>query len=64
MRGVEESLKKLARAFEKSTGPSFPSHEASTKIFMPNPSTTNRPLQDQPFYGIPMNSYPRQPLPP
>jgi hypothetical protein len=43
MGGVEKSLKKLTRGFEKSTITSFPSHETSTKISMSNPMATQGP---------------------
>ena len=45
-------LKNLARAFEKSTIPRFPSCDASTEMSMPNTLTTNGVSQPQPLYGI------------
>jgi hypothetical protein len=46
--GVEESLKRLTCVL-KNTIPSFPSHEASTEMNIPNPSATNGPLQAEPY---------------
>jgi Zn-dependent oligopeptidase len=54
--GIEESLKKLTRAFEKSSNPSFPLSEASTEMFVPYPSVVNGLLQIQQLYGIPIES--------
>lgn len=61
--GIEESLKIFTRALEKSSNPSFPLSEASTEMFMPNPSAVNGLLQIQHLYGIRMNSYLGQPPP-
>jgi hypothetical protein len=62
--GLEESIRKLTRTLEKSFAPSFPSYETSNRVFMSDASATNRDLQPQPLYGMPMNSYSGQIQPP
>jgi hypothetical protein len=62
--GLEEPIRKLTRTLEKSVAPSFPSYETSNRISMSNTSATNGDLQPQPLYGMPMNSYLGQVLPP
>jgi hypothetical protein len=62
--GLEESIRKLTRTLKKSVAPSFPSYETSNRISMSNISATNRDLQPQSLYGMPMNSYPGQVPPP
>lgn len=64
MGGVEKSLKKLTRGFEKSTITSFPSHEASIDMSMLNPSVAKGASQAQSLYGMLMNTYAGQPPPP
>jgi hypothetical protein len=65
IRGLEESIRKLTRALEKSVAPSFPSYETSNRVFMFDASAINGDLQPQPLYGMSMNSYSGQiqPLP-
>jgi hypothetical protein len=41
---VDESVKMYIRSYEKSTAPSFPSHESNTEPPAPNTSATNRSL--------------------
>ena len=62
--GLEESIRKLTRTLEKSVAPSFSSYETSNRVFMSDASATNRDLQPQPLYGMPMNSYSGQIQPP
>jgi murein DD-endopeptidase MepM/ murein hydrolase activator NlpD len=57
IRGLEESIRKLTRLFEKSVAPSFPSCETINRISMYNTSKTNRDSQPQPLHGMTMNSY-------
>lgn len=59
--GIEETLKKLAHTLEKSTIPSFPSHDVAIEATSLDASATNGPTQTHPLYGMPVNSYPRQP---
>jgi hypothetical protein len=61
---LEESIRKLTCSLEKFVAPSFPSYENSNRISMSNTSATNWDSQQQPLYGIPMNSYPGQIPPP
>jgi hypothetical protein len=61
---LEESIRKLTRALEKSVALSFPSYETSNRISMSNTSATNGDSQLQPLYGMPMKSYPGQIPPP
>jgi hypothetical protein len=61
--GLEKTIRKLTRTFQKFGAPSFLSYENSNKIYVPNTSTTNGDSQPQPLYGMPMNSYPWQ-IPP
>jgi hypothetical protein len=49
---------------EKTHTPNFWSHELDTKITASNTSTTNGAFQSQPYYGMPMNSYPGQMMSP
>jgi hypothetical protein len=60
--GIEETLKKLAHTLEKSTIPSFPSHDIIVETSL-DTSATNGPIQSQPLYGMTLNSYLGQPLP-
>lgn len=57
---IEETLKKLTCALEKSIVPSFPSHDVDTE----NVLNTSATIQSQPLYGMSMNSYQGQSLPP
>jgi hypothetical protein len=55
--GLDETIRKLTRAFEKYVDPSFPSYETTNRISMSNTLAKNRDLQHQPLYGMSMNSY-------
>jgi hypothetical protein len=39
--GLEDTIRKLTRTFEKFVAPSFPSYETSNRISMSNTSVTN-----------------------
>jgi hypothetical protein len=56
-REIEETLKKLTHTFEKSTIPSFPSHDVAIEATSLDASSTNRPTQSQQLYGMTVNSY-------
>jgi hypothetical protein len=58
---IKETLKKLTRAIEKSIIPSFSSHDVAIEATSLDASATNGPTQTHPLYGMPVNSYPRQP---
>lgn len=58
--GIEETLKKLTCALEKSIIPSFPSHDVDIE----NVLDTSATIQSQSLYGMSMNSYQGQSLPP
>jgi hypothetical protein len=62
---VDESIKMHIRSYEKSTAPSFPSHESNTEPPTPSTSATNGSPLVQPSYGMPMHSFmsPSQPSP-
>jgi hypothetical protein len=62
--GVQEDYWRLARAFDKPSITSFPSHDAQTKEDPQDPSTANGHAQSQPLYGMLMNTYNGQPHPP
>jgi hypothetical protein len=47
---VDESIKMYIRSYEKSTAPSFPSHESNTEPPAPNTSATNGSPLVQPSY--------------
>jgi hypothetical protein len=54
---VDRSVKRCMRSYEKSTSPSFPSHESNAEPPMPNiPATYGSPLA-QPSYGMPMHMF-------
>jgi hypothetical protein len=61
---VGKILREITHTFDKSIAPSFPSHEISNRISVPNISTTNGNSQPQPLYGMLMNSYLGQMPPP
>jgi hypothetical protein len=54
---VDESIKGWTHSYEKSTCPSFPSHESNTEPPAPNTSTTNGSLLAQSSYGMTMNTF-------
>ena len=54
---VDESIKMHLRSYEKSTAPSFPSHESNTEPPAPNTSATNGSPLAQPSYGMPMHTF-------
>jgi hypothetical protein len=62
--GMQEDHRKLARAFEKSTVPNFPSHNIGTTHDALESSAANGHVQPQPLYGMPLNSYVGQTQPP
>lgn len=64
MGGMEESFKKLTRAYGKSVVSNFPSHEIDAKAATHNSSNLNGHSQTQPSYVVSMNSYTGQPQPP
>jgi hypothetical protein len=41
VKAIDESIKRYTRSYEKSTAPSFPSHESNTEPPAPNTSATN-----------------------
>jgi hypothetical protein len=49
---VDESIKMFICSYEKSTTPSFPSHESNTEPPAPNTSATNGSPLAQPSYGM------------
>jgi hypothetical protein len=51
-KGMEESLKKLTRAFKKSSTPSFRSYKAAIGTNSLSTSAINEPSQSHPLYGM------------
>jgi hypothetical protein len=58
---MKEDYKRLARAFDKSDVANFPSHEGKTRENTRDSSIANWQDLYQPLYGMPMDTYPRQP---
>jgi hypothetical protein len=54
---VDEPIKMYIRSYEKSTSPSFPSHESNTEPPMPNTSATIGSPLAQPSYGMSMHTF-------
>jgi hypothetical protein len=59
--GMQRDLKRLVRAFDKSSITNFPSHEVELGGNTRNTSATGCHDQSQPLYGMPMDTYPEQP---
>jgi hypothetical protein len=62
--GIQKDYKRLVCAFDKSTVANFPSHEVELGENTRNSSATSCHDQSQPLYGMPMDTYPKQPQPP
>lgn len=58
--GMQDDYKRLARAFDKSTIPNFPTHEVESKEKMHDSSAANCHDQSYPLYEISMNTYSKQ----
>jgi hypothetical protein len=58
--GMQNDYRRLARAFDKSSIANFPSHEVELGGNTRNTSTIG--CHDQPLYGMPMDTYPEQPV--
>jgi hypothetical protein len=58
---IQKDYKMIVRAFDKSTVANFPSHEVELGENTRNSSGTGYHDQSQPFYGMPMDTYPEQP---
>jgi hypothetical protein len=63
---VDESIKMYICSYDKSTAPSFPSHESNTEPPAPNTLATNGSPLAQPLYGMLMHTFvsSSQPSPP
>jgi hypothetical protein len=59
--GMQSDFKRLVRAFDKSNIANFTSHEVELGGNTRNTSATGCHDQSQPFYGMPMDTYPEQP---
>jgi hypothetical protein len=62
--GIQKDYKRLVCAFDKCTTANFPSHEVKLGDNMRDSSSTGCHDQSQPLYGMPIDTYPRQPQPP
>jgi hypothetical protein len=62
--GMQNDYKRLACAFDKSIVANFPSHKVETGENTCNSSVADWHDQSQPIYGMPIDTYPRQPQPP
>jgi hypothetical protein len=54
----------MTHALENTHTPDFLSHKLGTKIAASKTSATNEASQSQPYFGMPMDSYPGRPSPP
>jgi hypothetical protein len=59
---MQNDYKRLACAFDKSSVVNF--HEVESRANTQDSSATDWHDQSQPLYGMPIDTYPRQPLPP
>jgi hypothetical protein len=62
--GMQNDYKRLVRAFDKSIIANFPSHEVELGENTRDSLATSCHDQSQPLYGMPVDTYPRQPQPP
>jgi hypothetical protein len=62
--GMQKDYRRLVRAFDKSTIANFPSHEVELGENTRNSSAISCHDQSQPLYGMPIDTYPKQPQPP
>jgi hypothetical protein len=62
--GMQNDYRRLVRAFDKSTIANFPSHEVELGKNTRDSSATCCHDQSKPLYGMPIDTYPRQPQPP
>ena len=58
---MQSDLKRLVRAFDKSSTANFPSYEVELGDNACNTSATGCHDQSQPLYGMLMDTYPKQP---
>jgi hypothetical protein len=61
---MQKDYRRLVRAFDKSTIANFPSHEVELGENTRDSSATGCHDQSQHLYGMPIDTYPRQPQPP
>jgi hypothetical protein len=61
--GIQKDYKRLVRAFEKSNITNFRSHEVELGENTRDSSVIGCHDQSQPLYGMPIDTYPRQPHP-
>jgi hypothetical protein len=59
--GMQNDYRRLVRAFDKSNIANFPSHEVELGGNTRNTSAIGCHDQSQPLYGMPMDTYPKQP---
>jgi hypothetical protein len=60
---IQNDYRRLVRAFDKSTIAIFPSHEVALGENTRDSWATSCHDQSQPLYGMPIDTYPRQPQP-
>jgi hypothetical protein len=61
---IQKDYKRLVRAFDKSIVANFPSHVVELGENTCNSLATGYHDQSQPLYGMPIDTYPKQPQPP
>jgi hypothetical protein len=62
--GIQKDYKRLVCVFNKSTIANFPSHEVELGENTRDSWATGCHDQSQPLYGMPIDTYPRQPQAP
>jgi hypothetical protein len=56
IKSITEDIERMAHALGKTHVPNFSSHKLGAETVAPNTSATN--VFPQPYYGLPMDSYP------